>query len=127
MKFIRKTAAGKMEYWDSEKKKIVQLNADPQVMLPVLPKQTIDLGKVTDDASAAAEELQELADKAAELGEATAEGLADDKQEKESLFTFMTINELREYAKNKDIRIPSEIRNKTELIQFIEGEVAAGE
>lgn len=126
MKFIRKTAAGKMEYWDSEKKKVVQLSADQQAMLPVLSKPAIDLGTTTADTSqavtAAVEELQELAD-----GEATAEELADDKQEKESMFTFMTINELREYAKNKDIRIPSEIRNKTELIQFIEGEVAGDE
>ncbi len=124
---IRKTLTG-AEYWDTEAKKTLfvpkgekpgfEVTKDPETMIGGVDFATGKDLTVTIDGTDVAAKVSEVIDKAKkELHEKESKGNGDTPVVSD--LNELTITQLKTYAANSGINIPSDIKKKDDIIKYL--------
>lgn len=132
--FIRTTISGAKEYWDDKQMKIVSypkgteppkelLNTHSMIGDYTLSGKVKDVKKTKVDEVETVEETKTIEQQTAfkEVIESTEEPEREETfdNDEQPNFEEMTLKQLRDYAKERNIDIPSDVRKKSEIIEIL--------
>ncbi|EJE4048082.1 hypothetical protein M3998_001208 [Enterococcus faecalis] len=119
---IRSSASGK-EYWDTEEKRnvFVPKGQEPDFEFSDESVSMIDNKIISVDKSEGNDQTVVVVAEKQDDGalQVNSIDVVSDGYEEEVLLEEMSVKELREYAKRKDIEIPSAVRVKGEILNII--------